>query len=159
MPENHWSDLVIFKVHRHLTVPKSIISKGITFIQFKQEKEEVLIDPNTDVVGVAFWAGRRRYAWKEKWWSEYPLESKILIKRLKKRMDSASGEELQQLIDVLCFIEEYRTSPPPETIYKEDGQRLNAKFSFCNKQLVISPYIEEIGPKLITRVVYEVHKA
>jgi hypothetical protein len=53
----HWSDPIFFKLLKWMLVPKWVFGKDIAFLQFEQQE---LADPKGNLVGIAFWAGRRR---------------------------------------------------------------------------------------------------
>jgi hypothetical protein len=113
---------IFFKVLGYRQIPKPIVGRSCVALQFEQQE---LANPEGDLVGIAFWAGRRRYLWADKWWSEYPLESRVVIERLQKLMSKAPDKEFDDLIDILEWVHRYQKSPPPETEYKSLKDRRN----------------------------------
>lgn len=148
----HWSEPIFFKVLDFMELQKSHIGRYLIALQFEQQE---LADPSGDLVGIAFWAGRRRYLWANKWWSEYPLESRLEIERLKRRMSAAPDQEFEILIKVLEWVYKYQESRPPEMDYKDvtGWQHLSGtQNEFIRQlQLLYGP------PAPITRMLYPVN--
>jgi hypothetical protein len=85
-----WTTPVFYKVVDYYFIPKEatgigqLCSKPLAILMFETGE---LVDPSSDVVGVAFWAGKRKYLWKNIWWSEYPLDINYTSAKIRKMIE------------------------------------------------------------------------
>ena len=146
-----WTDPIVFKVLDSLVVEKGVFRRKLAFLEFEQSAEE-LESPDCDVVGIAFRAGARRYFWNSCWWSEFPLEIRLELGRIRTKMETVTDEEFEHLLKIMEWVEKYKKSPPPEHKYKDKELSLWFRHPQIKGQAV-QHFLHESGPKRITRVI------
>jgi hypothetical protein len=117
---NDWTDPIYFEVKDSLLFNKRFlpVSQNCAAITFGISD---LQDPGSDVVGIAFNGGARRYIWQDRWWGEYPLNVSTFMAKcldLKSVCTKNFGDPFYEecftyLERAEILISKYRSSKPP----------------------------------------------
>jgi len=106
-------------------LPTSSIGNAIYIVEFQAGGIE---NPTFEPIGVYHYSGIRRFMWRDKFFSEYPLDHRSIIKQISLR-PVKTVEELKENEKVLEMLRRYGTAPAPNFNSATDSVLLNPEKS------------------------------
>ncbi len=119
-----------FAVVNHFAIdPKKYdlprIAPLLYMIEFTVQNLE---NPQSDPIGVYFYAGIRRYVWRDKFWSDYEIPVRCFMNKIAEKLrDCVEAAEAISLRKLLDIAKEYKTSYGPTSDDKVDNPSTQIK--------------------------------
>ena len=92
-------------------LPTSSIGNTLFLVEFQAGGIEV---PSSEPIGIYYYAGIRRFIWRDKFYSEYGLDYRAIMKRVSELMIETKTEEaMLHCRKILDLLKHYGRAPAP----------------------------------------------